>query len=96
MDFKETAFDMLSSDSYGTISTSERKWITKILKMHQERPDEVQIITMPDNNSGMLIAHIPKKCFKISWPKTVNYSEEQKEAAAERMRIARSKKGANN
>ena len=38
-DFKETAVGYLNVDNYAVFSSSEQKWITKILKLHEDYPD---------------------------------------------------------
>lgn len=90
---KETCFSYTADDSHAFFSSSETKWINKILKLHQERPDEVQIIHKPEDNGGMIYAHIPKRYLKLSPPRQMNYTEEQKAAMAERLMAAREKKG---
>lgn len=85
-EFKETAFDYLDVSDHATFSSSERKWINKIYKLKEKYPNEVTIECAPDDNYGMLVAFIPKSWMKISPPKKVNLTDEQKAAMAERMR----------
>lgn len=89
-DFKETCVEYLDIDKYATFCSSERKWINKIYKLKEKYPNEVHIEVSEEENDGMIIAHIPKSWMKVSPPKKVNYTEEQKAALAERMRKARS------
>lgn len=84
-DFKETAVGYLDVDDRATFSSSERKWINKILKLRESYPDDVQIEYMPEDNHGMLLAHIPKSWLKINPPHKRNMTDEQRAAAAERM-----------
>lgn len=91
-DFKETCVDYLNVDDYATFTSSETKWINKIIKLQQANPSDVKIEYYPEDNHGVLIAHIPKSWLKISPPRQVNYTEEQKAAAAERMAAARMSK----
>lgn len=95
MDFRETGIEYISTDNYATFFSSETKWINKILKYHEQCPAEIKIIHHPENNDGAILAHIPKSWLKISPPKKVNLSEEQRAAARDRMASARQKKGAN-
>ena len=90
---KETCFSYTAEDEHAFFSSSETKWINKILKLQREHPDEVKVIYHPDDNQGMLYAHIPKKFLKISPPRQMNYTDEQKAAMAERLTAAREKKG---
>lgn len=93
MDFKETAFDYLSCDHYATLSTTEPKWIRKIKSLQQSHPKDIQIIK--ESEDGILV-HIPKSWMKISPPRKMNLTDEQRLAAGERMKNARiNKKGAN-
>lgn len=84
-EFKETSVDFLNVDKHATFCSSETKWINKILKLHESHPDEVEIVYAPEDNDGMLVAHLPKNWLKISPPRKVNYTDEQRAAAAKRM-----------
>jgi hypothetical protein len=88
-DFKETCIEYLDIDKHATFCSSERKRINKIYKLKEKYPNEVHIEVSEEENDGMIIAHIPKSWMKVSPPKKVNYTEEQRAAMAERMRAAR-------
>ena len=90
-DFKETCVEYINVDKTATFCSSEQKWINKILKLKAAHPDDVEILYMPENNQGAILAHIPKKWLKISPPRQVNYTDEQKAAMAERLAAAREK-----
>ena len=47
----------------------------KIVKLAQEKPEEVQIIA--ENKDGSILAHVPTKYVKISPPRQI--SEEERE-----------------
>lgn len=72
--------------------TCERKWVNKILKLKESNPDDVGITMYPENNDGYIVAHVPKNWFKLSPPRQVNYTDEQRAALAERMAKARMSK----
>lgn len=91
-DLKETSVDFLNVDKYATFCSSETKWINKILKLHESHPNEVEIEYAPEDNDGMLVAHVPKNWLKISPPRKREMTDEQREAAAKRLAEARSKK----
>ena len=93
-DLKETCVSYVADDATISFSSSEQKWINKVLKLHAQRPDEVSIIYHPDNNHGMIYAQLPKSWLKISPPRQVNYTDEQRAAMAERLAAARNKKEA--
>lgn len=91
-DFKETSIDILSSDDHATFCSSETKWINKILKLKEVNPDKVDIRYLPEDNDGMIVAHIPKNWIKVSPPRKREMTDEQKAALAERLAFARSKR----
>jgi hypothetical protein len=80
-------------DEQATFCSSEKKWINKILALHEKHPDKVKIVHYPENNGGMIYVHLPKKWIKVAPPPTRNYTDEQKAAMAERLAAAREKKG---
>lgn len=89
---KETSFEYIDENQYGTFCSSERKWINKILALHEKYPDKIQIRYWPEDNHGVILAYVPKKWFKISPPRQVNFTDEQRAALAQRMADARAKK----
>lgn len=91
-DFKETCVEYLDVDDYATFCSAERKWINKILKLKESYPNEVDIREYPETNNGYILAHIPKSWMKVSPPRQVNMTDEQRTAAAERMAAARMSK----
>ena len=93
---KETVFECTSDFPHATITSNEQKWINKINKLAEQRSDEVQIICPPVSNEGYILAHVPKSWMKLSPPRAVNYTEEQKAVMAERMKNARNKKVTSN
>lgn len=91
VDFKETAVSYLNVDNCATFHSSETKWINKILKLRESHPDEVKIEYLPEDNNGMLLAHVPKSWFKISLPHKRELTDEQRAAVAERLASGRKK-----
>ena len=85
----ETAYNQTADSKTAELSTDERKWVNKLLRLAEQHPDQVRIIEHPDDNYGVLLAELPKSWFKISPPRSRTMSEEQKAAAAERLRNAR-------
>lgn len=88
-EFKETAYNQTSDSKTAQISTNERAWINKLLKLAEKHPDEVQITEHPDSNQGYLVADVPKRWFRITPTSKRVMTEEQRAAAAERMRKLR-------
>ena len=92
MDFRETSIEYISCDKHATFYSSEAKWIRKIKALQTEYPDDIKITHESEDS---IIVHIPKTWFKITPPRKMNLTDEQRAAAAERMSNARKKKGAN-
>lgn len=90
MDFRETSIEYIANETYATFYSSEAKWKRKIHSFQKSYPNEIKIIHEDDDS---ILAHIPKSWFKITPPRKMNLSEEQRAAAAERMSNARKKKG---
>ena len=91
-DLKETGVNFTSDEHCATFFSSERKWINKLLALSSQYPDDVQIVYCPEDNHGMLVAHIPKTYLKISPPRKREMTDEQREAAAVRLAEARAKR----
>lgn len=92
-EIKETVFECTNGSDVATITSNEQKWINKINKLATQRPDDVEIVYTPEDNYGYILAHVSKNFIKLSPPRAVNYTEEQKVAAAERMAKARKNRG---
>lgn len=70
------------SDYAGVTTPSGTALKSKLMRLAQERPDEVKIVAV--NTDGSDFFHIPINYIKVSPPRKV--SEEQREAAGERLR----------
>lgn len=92
-EIRETCVNHIDGDQTVTFSSSETKWINKITKLHESHPDEVKIIREPEHNYGTIYAEVPQKWLKISPPRQMNYTDEQRAAMAERLSAAREKRG---
>lgn len=71
---------------YAFFSSDERKWCSRIMKLAKEYPDDVTLISNPEENSGCVYAKIPTDWVKIQPKKSVNWSDEQRIALVERIR----------
>lgn len=92
MDLRETSIEYLTCNDYATLYSSEAKWMRKIKQLQSDYPDSVQIM---NETSESMVVHIPKSWFKVTPPRKMTLTDEQRAAAAERMTKARQKKGAN-
>ena len=79
----ENCIEWIKHSDIATVTFSQGRYITKIKKLAEKYPDEVQIVH--ENIDGSIVAHIPTKYIKISANKST-LTEEQRLANAERLR----------
>lgn len=60
----ETCFNYVDKD-LGYFSSDERRFITKIRKLKQKFPEQVQIIAEPENNDGCIYCSLPSTWLKV-------------------------------
>lgn len=84
----ETGCSYQGEEKKAYFSSSEKKWITRIKKLMDKYPGEVEVIREPDENDGCLYAKIPKEWFRISPPKQLNVSDEERQKRKERAMMA--------
>lgn len=93
MDYKLTAIEQETVINYNNeednavVYTCSKPLIRKLTKLCAERDD----ITLEGGDSECSTFMLDKRWIKISPPKQMNLSEEQREARAERMRSLRKK-----
>ena len=93
MEFRETSIEYLSCNDHATLYSSEAKWIRKIKQLQADYPND---ITIKNEDSESIVVHLPKSWLKVTPPRKMTLSDEQRLAAKERMLTARkNKKGAN-
>ena len=78
---------------FAYISSDERRWITKVIALANDHPDECIIIKHPQDNDGFIYAKFPQKWARIAPPR--HMSDEQKAIAGERLRRFRAARTAN-
>lgn len=90
-EIKECNINYCDTDDMISVTLFQRKYINQIIKMHEAHPDEVRIVS---HENGVMVAHFPKKYLHISFGERVKreMTEEQRAAAAERLKKARVKK----
>ena len=81
----DNCVELLNNQKTMTVSFCSQKWITKIKKLSQSNPDDVEIIA--ENKDGSICARLPIKYLKISAPRKV--SDEQRQKASERFKKLR-------
>ena len=81
---QENCIEWLTGSKTATVTFPRGKYATKIAKLAEQNPDEVQICHK--NKDGSVVAHIPVSYVSVRKPKKMNYSEEQLEALRKRGR----------
>ena len=87
---QENVISFLKGKNIATVCFSQGRYISKIRKLAEKFPEEVQITA--ENKDGSIVAHIPVSYIRIS-KITREMSEEQKEANRERLRSYRQNSG---
>lgn len=81
----ETCINTTSKDGVMAISSDERKWINRIIKLKEEYPQQITIRRTPQSNDGCIVADIPAKWLSIKPPRTVTMTEQKKEQLRQRL-----------
>lgn len=71
------------------VSSDQQRIINKVRKLAEQHPDEVTVIRYPEQNDGCIYASMPSERFRISPPIKREMTDEQRQASAERLRLAR-------
>lgn len=85
---RETIINFNEGEQVASVYTHSRKLQNKLNKLVPERPD-IKIVNQGDEWAEY---EVPKSWIKVSPPRQVNYTDEQKAAMAERLAAAREKK----
>jgi len=86
----ETCFNYCDSKR-AFFSSDERKWINKIHKLIEEHPEDIRVIRRPEENDGCIYVELPSSWLKVSPPRKLDLSEEDRAALRERMINIRSR-----
>ena len=88
--YNETVIETEGNRDEWTVCTGQMVWKNRLAKLAKENPDDVEhLIT---NLDGSVVYHVPKAWVKISPPRKVTMSDEQKAISAERLRKYRESK----
>lgn len=60
------------------MSSDERVWINRLLKLAEERPGEVVIIKRPEENQGVIYCKFPQKWARVRPPKEMHLTDERR------------------
>ena len=85
----ENAIEWLDSRDKATVTLHGGRLKNRVLRLAEEYPDEVEIRREPDDNGGFLVAKIPAKWVKITPPRRLELTDEQKEELMARLGIMR-------
>lgn len=81
----ETYYEYLDG-GVAWVSTTERKLIRKFYKLADKYPDKVFVLRRPEINDGMLYGKFPTAFLKLSPPKSLDWTPEQRQAQIDRMK----------
>ena len=93
---REMNVNWVDVDDMVSVTAYQKKMINQLIKLAEDHPDEVRIVAV--NDDGTTVVHLPKKYVHVSFYESSKreMSEEQKAAAAERLKKAREKKAESN
>ena len=91
-EIKETCVNFIDKDNMASVQVFQAKYINQIKALAEKYPDRVKMIET--NQKGVVLAHLPKEFVHISIGERSKreMTEDQRAAAAERLRNAREKK----
>ena len=75
-----------TDDKIMWVSSDQQKIINRVRKLREQYPQDVVIICEPQDNDGCIYARMPADWLKISPPLTRTMTDEQRQAASERMK----------
>lgn len=84
----ENVIEWVKGNDKATVCFSQKRMISKIKKLAEKFPDEIEIVAENENQTS-IIAHIPVKAIKINLSNKRIMSDEEKEAARDRLMRAR-------
>ena len=87
--FRETSTNYCSDAGMMSVTSNERRWINKLLRLATANPSDVRVVASPESNDGYICCHLPSGWLKISPPRKMTLTDEQRAAA--RARLAQSR-----
>ena len=82
----ENVIEWLTNDDHIAVTFSQKKYVNKVKKFAKE-DDRIYLV---ENDDGSVFARLPIRYLKLNKPRTV--SDEQREAARQRLTSARASK----
>ena len=80
----ENVIEWIRNSPIVTVSFSQKRYISKLKKLAEKYPEDVQIVV--ENNDGSIVAHLPLKYIKISAPKKMSISDERRRELSDRFK----------
>lgn len=80
----ENVIEFLRGSQTALVTFSQGRYISQVKTLAEQFPEDVQILKLPEDNHGYLLARIPVRYIKLRPP--VQMSQEQRDALAERAR----------
>ena len=71
------------------VSSNERIWITRIRRLAENDTDKCVIMKQPEDNGGFIYAKVPQRWVKISKPRQMNLTDEQRAEIVKRLQGTR-------
>lgn len=87
----ETGINFYYGEKTAWFCSSEIKMINQIKRLAKQHPKEVKILKNPEDNDGIIYCEFPKGWVKLRGPNKRQQTEEQKQAAAARLKKANKK-----
>ena len=83
----ENVIEWITNDKTVTVTLSQRKYITKVRKLAEKFPDEVEFLY--ENKDGSVLVKLPLRAIKINLTEKRELTEEQREVIRDRFRLAK-------
>ena len=87
----ETVLEHLDGNPTFTVSTDERTWKNRLVKLAEQNPAEVECVAV--NRDGSVMYHVPASWVRLRPPVKRNLTEEQRAALSERLKTMRESMG---
>ena len=80
----ENAIEFINGDKTCTVSFSSQKYCNKMKRLYKKNPECFEKFVI--NPDGTVYARIPLSWLKVSTPRTVNMTDEERQKIAERLK----------
>lgn len=87
----ETVFNYCGVGGDGYFSSTEGKFIRRVMQLKEQYPNQVDIISKPEENGGCVYVKMPRSWLKIAPPRKIELSDEEVAKRRERLIQARTR-----